>query len=407
MKLNASLLPQHLDHLKLPFIQEHYAALAQQCAQQHENHVEYLRRLIEGEYTQRRQRVIERRVKAARFPVLKTLEQFRWDWPKKINRLQVQNLFRLEFVAQKANVVLLGTVGLGKTHLATALGYAACQEGYAVLFADAISVINDLSAAHKRGLLRWGGRGGGGAKDCTLYDCTVTGNSGGGADGTLHNCLVTGNEGGSGGNLYGCTVVGNNGGVSGTVFNSIVYYNTGGNYGEGTTLNFSCTTPLPTNGVGNITGPPLFMDMTAGNFWLRDESPCIDTGANLVGMPIVPVVNPDTGETSFVPYTYDPTDILGNTRFIDGNGDGTVAWDIGAYEFDPRTLRFGAALQLTSNGLTFTVKGEPGKTIRIERSRNLLDWEHVATVPILTGGQTLVDPVATSEPFLFYRAMVP
>ena len=154
MKLNASLLPQHLDHLKLPFIQEHYAALAQQCAQQHENHVEYLRRLIEGEYTQRRQRVIERRVKAARFPVLKTLEQFRWDWPKKINRLQVQNLFRLEFIAQKANAVLLGNVGLGKTHLATALGYAACQEGYAVLFADAISVINDLAAAHKRGLLK-------------------------------------------------------------------------------------------------------------------------------------------------------------------------------------------------------------------------------------------------------------
>ena len=154
MKLNASLLPQHLDYLKLPFLQQHHAALAQQCAQQHEDHVEYLRRLIEGEYTQRRQRVIERRVKAARFPVLKTLEQFRWDWPKAINRLQVQNLFRLEFVAQQANVVLLGNVGLGKTHLATALGYAACQEGYAVLFADAISVINDLSAAHKRGLLK-------------------------------------------------------------------------------------------------------------------------------------------------------------------------------------------------------------------------------------------------------------
>jgi len=154
MKLNASLLPQHLDYLKLPFLQEHHLALAQESAQQNWDHLEYLRRLIEGEYTQRRQRVIERRVKAARFPVLKTLEQFRWDWPKKINRLQLQNLFRLEFIAQHANVVLLGNVGVGKTHLATALGYAACQEGYSVLFADAISVINDLSAAHKRGLLK-------------------------------------------------------------------------------------------------------------------------------------------------------------------------------------------------------------------------------------------------------------
>jgi DNA replication protein DnaC len=154
MKSNPSLLLEHLEYLKLPFLQKHHVEMAQQSAEQNWDHLEYLRRLIEGEYTQRRQRVIERRVKAARFPVLKTLEQFCWDWPKKINRLQVQNLFRLEFVAQKANAVLLGNVGLGKTHLATALGYAACQEGYSVLFADAIGVINDLSAAQKRGLLK-------------------------------------------------------------------------------------------------------------------------------------------------------------------------------------------------------------------------------------------------------------
>jgi len=154
MKLNPSLLAQHLDYLKLPFLQKHHAELAQQASEQHWDHVEYLRRLIEGQYTDRRQRVVERRLKAARFPVIKTLEQFRWDWPKKINRLQVQNLFRLEFLAQKGNVVLLGNVGLGKTHLAIALGYAACQEGYSVLFAGAINVINDLSAAQKRGQLK-------------------------------------------------------------------------------------------------------------------------------------------------------------------------------------------------------------------------------------------------------------
>lgn len=154
MKPIPSLLSQHLDYLKLPYLQQHHVELAQQSAQQQWDHVEYLRRLIEGQHTERRQRVIERRVKAARFPVIKTLEQFRWDWPKKINRLQVQNLFRLEFIAQKANVVLLGNVGLGKTHLAAALGYAACQEGHSVLFADAISVINDLTAAQKRGALK-------------------------------------------------------------------------------------------------------------------------------------------------------------------------------------------------------------------------------------------------------------
>jgi len=411
MKLNASLLPQHLDHLKLPFIQEHYAALAQQCAQQHENHVEYLRRLIEGEYTQRRQRVIERRVKAARFPVLKTLEQFRWDWPKKINRLQVQNLFRLEFVAQKANVVLLGTVGLGKTHLATALGYAACQEGYAVLFADAISVINDLSAAHKRGLLRWGGRGGGGAKDCTLYNCTVTGNSGGGADGTLHNCLVTGNEGGSGGNLYGCTVVGNNGGVSGTVFNSIVYYNTGGNYGEGTTLNFSCTTPLPTNGVGNITGPPLFMDMAAGDFRLREDSPCIDAGTNLLSFPIKEWrYVEDVGDYDWVTVGHitDPTDMLGNTRFIDGNFDGKVAWDIGAYEFNSfKPPRFTVQPQPTPDGWRLNIAGAPNKWARLQRSSDLKTWEDLWFGWMGAEGVRQCNDGDMGQKVMFYRAVVP
>ncbi|MFM7101070.1 MAG: IS21-like element helper ATPase IstB [Verrucomicrobiota bacterium] len=154
MKNPPSLLARHLDYLKLPHLAHHHVELAAEAAARHWDHVEYLRRLIEGEYTQRRQRVTERRVRAARFPVLKTLEQYQWDWPRKINRLQVQNLFRLEFIPAKANVVFLGTVGVGKTHLATALGYAACQEGHSVLFADAISVINELAAAQKRGQLK-------------------------------------------------------------------------------------------------------------------------------------------------------------------------------------------------------------------------------------------------------------
>jgi DNA replication protein DnaC len=149
-----TLLHQQLDYLKLPFIKAQYNELAQQAAQQSWTHAQYLRRLIDGQYQQRLQHTIQLRVKAARFPVLKTLDQFRWDWPKKINRLQVQNLFRLEFLAHKANVIFLGNVGLGKSHLATALGYAACLEGHSVLFANAIEVVNDLSAAQKKTTLK-------------------------------------------------------------------------------------------------------------------------------------------------------------------------------------------------------------------------------------------------------------
>jgi DNA replication protein DnaC len=154
MKNKPSLLAEQLLYLKLHYLADQHAPLAAEAAGQQWDHLEYLRRLIEGEYQTQYQRRVQARIKSARFPVLKTLEQFNWTWPKKINRLAVQNLFRLEFLAHKANVVFLGNVGVGKTHLATALGYAACLEGHSVLFAGAIEVINDLQAAQKNGALK-------------------------------------------------------------------------------------------------------------------------------------------------------------------------------------------------------------------------------------------------------------
>jgi DNA replication protein DnaC len=69
--------------------------------------------LFDGEAAARQDRTVLRRIKAARFPVIKTLDTFRWDWPKKINQLQVQDLFRLRFIDEKANVIFLGLCGLG------------------------------------------------------------------------------------------------------------------------------------------------------------------------------------------------------------------------------------------------------------------------------------------------------
>jgi len=143
-----------LTYLKLPFVREHFEPLAKEAAQAHWGHVDYLAGLIEGEALDRQQRAIERRIRLARFPVIKTLESFQWNWPRKLNRLQVQNLFRLQFIEDKANVILLGGVGLGKTHLASALGYAACLKGYSVLFATAVDVINTLAAAKNAGRLK-------------------------------------------------------------------------------------------------------------------------------------------------------------------------------------------------------------------------------------------------------------
>lgn len=138
---------EHLAYLKLADIQAQYEPLATEATAKRWAHVEYLRRLLEGEYRARQGRAIERRVREARFPVIKTLDQFRWDWPKKINELQIKDLFRLTWVAKKTNVILMGGVGLGKSHLASALGYEACQRGQSVLFTTAVDALNHLVAA--------------------------------------------------------------------------------------------------------------------------------------------------------------------------------------------------------------------------------------------------------------------
>ena len=145
---------QHLTYLKLPFIAEHYGEMATQAAQKQWSHVDYLDRLTQGEADLRRDRATQNRIRLARFPVIKTLDQFRWDWPTKINRLQLQHHFSLGFIKDQANLIYLGRVGLGKTHLATALGYTACLQGYSVLFASAIDVINTLAAAKSVGRLK-------------------------------------------------------------------------------------------------------------------------------------------------------------------------------------------------------------------------------------------------------------
>lgn len=149
-----ALLNSRLDTLRLPFLKEHCQPLAVTAAKRSLTHLDYLDQLIEGEAAWHADRAVARRIQAARFPVIKTLDAFQWDWPKKINRLQIQDLFRLQFVHDKANVIFLGLVGLGKTHLATALGYAACQQGMNVLFANAIDVINTLTASQAKGTLK-------------------------------------------------------------------------------------------------------------------------------------------------------------------------------------------------------------------------------------------------------------
>jgi DNA replication protein DnaC len=144
---------ENLNYLKLKTILENYQTAAQEAAKNADAYIDFLDQLIAGEANQRYQTMVERRIKQARLPLIKTLDQFQWTHPKKINQQQVKHLFRLHFIENKENVIFLGTAGLGKTHLAIALTHHACLSGHTALFATAIDIANELGAAQKTGQL--------------------------------------------------------------------------------------------------------------------------------------------------------------------------------------------------------------------------------------------------------------
>ena len=138
-------LEKHLDYLKLPYLKENCRPFAAEGNAKHWSHIDYLARLIEGEAAARHDRTILHRIKAARFPLIKTLESFRWDWPKKINQLQIQDLFRLRFIDEKANAIFLGLCGLGNMP-----GTGLCRAGGHFPSSDS------LSARHSPGRISTG-----------------------------------------------------------------------------------------------------------------------------------------------------------------------------------------------------------------------------------------------------------
>mgnify|MGYP000542412601 FL=1 len=134
------LLAHHLKALKLPtFLREHQK-LARQCAAEGMDHVRYLARLVELELIDRERRMVERRIKAAKFPTVKSLESFDFSAIPKLNKMQVLELARCEWINRRENVIALGPSGTGKTHVALGLGLAACQKGLSVGFTTAASL---------------------------------------------------------------------------------------------------------------------------------------------------------------------------------------------------------------------------------------------------------------------------
>src|SRR6201997_3691391 len=142
-----SALQDNLRSLRLNYLLENAVQAAEHAAGNATGHLQYLQELIAGEVALRHDRSVQRRIHDARFPVIKTMAGWDWNWPVKLNRMQVEHLLTLDFLDSSTNVILLGPTGMGKTHLATALGNTACLAGYSVLFASAIDVVTRLSAA--------------------------------------------------------------------------------------------------------------------------------------------------------------------------------------------------------------------------------------------------------------------
>lgn len=145
-QLNEKLKSQ-LEYLKLPHIRENCVEAARTAARENIQHLDYLVDLVDGETARRQENALKSRLRKARLPYPKSLEQFKWSHPEKINRQQIEHIFRLDFAEKKENVVFVGSCGLGKTHLAVSLATKSCEKGYTTLFTDAADIINTLTAA--------------------------------------------------------------------------------------------------------------------------------------------------------------------------------------------------------------------------------------------------------------------
>jgi DNA replication protein DnaC len=149
------LLVHHLKALRLPTFLREYDKIAQQCAAEGVDHPRYLLRLAELELIDRERRMVERRIKEARFPTVKSLDSFDFTAIPSLNKTLVLELARCEYIARRENVIAVGNSGTGKSHIALGLGLVACQKGLSVGFTTAAAMVHELiEARDEKRLLR-------------------------------------------------------------------------------------------------------------------------------------------------------------------------------------------------------------------------------------------------------------
>ena len=149
------LLAHHLKQLRLPTILREYDKVARESAREGIDHTAYLLRLVELELIDRERRVVERRIRQARFPAVKSLDTFDFVAIPSLNKMLVLELSRCEYILRRDNIIALGNSGTGKTHIGLSLGLAACQKGFSVAFTTAAGLVHQLMEARdERRLLK-------------------------------------------------------------------------------------------------------------------------------------------------------------------------------------------------------------------------------------------------------------
>ena len=147
---NLPLLKANLKQLRLPTMLAECEKLAREAAESNRPYEEYLLRLTEMEVSRRSANALASRIRQASFPVQKGLDSFDFSASKSINKQKILELSRCEWIAGRSNTCFVGAPGTGKTHIAVALGLAACRVGYKTRFFTAASLVNRLEEAQKQ-----------------------------------------------------------------------------------------------------------------------------------------------------------------------------------------------------------------------------------------------------------------
>lgn len=147
------LLKHHLKALKLPTMLSESERIASRCAAENVDHLGYLLQLTELELLERERKAAERRLKAARFPAIKTLDGFDFTAQPSVNKVLVAELMRCAYIDARENIILAGNPGTGKSHLATALGVEACARGKKVRFWRVTELVTALMEAREERVL--------------------------------------------------------------------------------------------------------------------------------------------------------------------------------------------------------------------------------------------------------------